>query len=533
MTPWPLSTGARVAWSLAALAAGLALSLDLRAADDLDAFVEAQMALRQVNGLSLAVIQHGRIETARAYGVTSRETPAPISTTTLFQAGSISKPVAAVGALRLVEQGKIALDEDVNVRLTTWKVPESSFTSTARVTVRRLLSHTAGLTVHGFPGYAIDARVPTLVQVLDGAGNTAPIRVDVVPGSLWRYSGGGYTVMQQLVIDVTGQRFPQYMQEAVLGPAGMRSSTFDQPLSADRAAQTASGYHANRSAVAGRWHVYPEMAAAGLWTTPSDLARFAIAIQQSATGKSNTLLSQAMTRQLLTVEKGGMGLGLALSGQGATRRFGHNGRDAGFDALMQAYAETGQGVVLMINANDNSSFKNGIVQFIARKYQWPEYPLATPAAARPTVRTVSVGPLADVNGLPDEKFVNGKERSVPRIGPLFDDLTPQRDPDPALTESVAATLRALAQGGAAADALRLLTAGGRANLTGAASRPFASLRALIFLHDQDVTGRGIERLGSGVARVLFYRMDTDRGSRRVMIHLTSDKLITDFDVVDR
>jgi CubicO group peptidase (beta-lactamase class C family) len=338
--------------------------------DDLDTFVAAQMFERKIHALSLAIIQDGRID-ARAYGVTEVGGPA-VSTSTLFQAGSISKPVAAVGALKLVEMGKLSLDDDVNTKLKSWKVPDSEFTQTEKVTLRRLLSHSAGLTVHGFPGYDAREPMPSVVEVLDGRGNTAPVRVDVVPGSIGRYSGGGYTVMQLLVTDVTGKPFPQYMTETVLGPIGMRSSTYQQPLPSDRAAKTASGYYANRSAVSGKWHVYPEMAAAGLWTTPTDLARFAIEIQRSLAGKSNKVLSQAMTQQQLTAQMNNYGLGLGLSGAGAARTFGHNGRDEGFDAQMLALAEGTQGVVIMINANDNSGTMRRIVDFVAKTYKWPE-----------------------------------------------------------------------------------------------------------------------------------------------------------------
>ena len=351
---------------LALCVLGLALA---PTADDLDTFIQSEMAQRQINGLSIAIIQDGKID-ARAYGVTSPG-GAPVTTTTLFQAGSISKPVAAMGALKLVEAGQLSFDSDVNAQLKTWKVPDNEFTTTQKVTLRRLLSHTAGLTVHGFPGYDVKERMPSVVQVLNGEGNTAPVRVDVVPGSIWRYSGGGYTVMQQLVSDVTGKPFQEYMANAVLTPLGMSQSTYQQPLPAARAAETASGFFANRSAVAGRWHVYPEMAAAGLWTTPSDLARFAIEVQQALAGKSHRVLSQAMTRQQLSAQMNNFGLGLALSGTGSARTFGHNGRDEGFDAQMLAFAETGQGVVIMINANDNSRMMSLIVDVVARKNKWP------------------------------------------------------------------------------------------------------------------------------------------------------------------
>jgi CubicO group peptidase (beta-lactamase class C family) len=156
--------------------------------------LSARMAGLKVPGVSIAVINDGAVEWAKGYGVVEAGTTNPVTSRTLFQAASISKPVAALAALRLVEQGKLALDEDVNAKLTSWKVPENEFTKTEKVTLRRLLSHTAGLTVHGFSGYPAGTPVPTLVQVLDGAkpANSAAVRVDVVPGTIMRYSGGGF-----------------------------------------------------------------------------------------------------------------------------------------------------------------------------------------------------------------------------------------------------------------------------------------------------------------------------------------------------
>jgi len=161
-------------------------------ADTVDDYILAQMRMRHIVGLSLAIIQNGKIVKARGYGVIGKNGGAPVTPTTLFQAGSISKSVAALGALHLVEQGKLFLDKDVNTQLTTWKLPENDLTRAQAVTLREILSHSAGLTVHGFPGYAVDAQRPTLVQVLDGEkpANTPAIRVDMLPGSKWRYSGG-------------------------------------------------------------------------------------------------------------------------------------------------------------------------------------------------------------------------------------------------------------------------------------------------------------------------------------------------------
>ena len=345
-------------------------------ADKIDDFVAGEMREHQITGLSLAIIEDGKICKAQGYGFTDQGGHAPVTTATLFQAGSISKSVAALGALHLVGQGKLSLDADVNTELRSWKIPANEFTQEKQVTLRRILSHGAGLTVHGFPGYAADATPPTLAQVLDGLkpANTAPIRVDLKPGSKWRYSGGGYTVMQQMVIDVTGRPFPAFMAETVLQPLGMTASTYEQPLPKDRAASSATGHHPNGKAIEGKWHVYPEMAAAGLWTTASDLARFAIGIQQSLAGKTNPVISQAMTREMLTPAMADDGLGVFLARRGGKLWFSHDGRDAGFDATMMASAETGQGAVIMINQNDNSGAVKRILEAISKEHHWQHHP---------------------------------------------------------------------------------------------------------------------------------------------------------------
>jgi CubicO group peptidase (beta-lactamase class C family) len=363
-------------WQLA-LVAVAAASGGLRA-DSIDDAVAVQMKRHHLPGLSLAVVQDGAVVKARGYGLTGADGSPAVTAETRFQAGSISKSVAALGALRLVESGRLSLDADVNATLKTWHLPENEFTKDSRVTLRLILSHSAGLTVHGFAGYAVGDTVPGLVQVLDGAGNSDPIRVDMIPGSKWRYSGGGYTVMQQMVIDAAGQPFPRFMKENVLDPLGMGSSSFEQPMPSALEAASATGHTSPGKAVPGRWHVYPELAAAGLWTTPSDLARFVIAVQQSYAGRSSPVISGKMTREMLTVQKADDGLGVFLAGEGNSRRFTHNGRDEGFDALMVGYVERGQGAVVMINANDNSSAVARVFEAIADAYSWPDYPRFMP-----------------------------------------------------------------------------------------------------------------------------------------------------------
>jgi len=564
--------------------------------DSLDAFVKAQMAQRHIRGLSLAIIQDGKIAVARAYGVVDDSSKAPVTTTTLFQAGSISKPVSALGALHLVEAGTLSLDADVNTKLTSWKVPDNQFTSTEKVTLRRLLSHNAGLTVHGFPGYDVSARVPTLVQVLDGAppANTAPIRVDTTPGAIWRYSGGGFTVMQQMVIDVTGQPFAQFLQKTVLGPIGMTNSSFQQPLPNDLAVRTAAGYYADGTPVRGRWHVYPEIAAAGLWTTPTDLAKWAIEVQETLAGHGHGVISAAMARQYLTEQKDGSGLGVGVQGTGANLRFSHGGRDEGFDAFVIAGAETGDGMAIMINANDNSRMVPRIQGYIERAWTFKGMSPANAAPSATAPMRIDRGRLSKyagyyeasennmvglvanpdgsglqvlVDGLPDEKLlamdsatfgsnerafrvrfttdargtVTGvtlrpgepREARAPRVAPLPSTLQPHADPDPALATRVSAAIAAIHQGGDALANAADVAPGAKKDFAGGVNAALGSAATATYLGDEDVTGRGVRRHGGEVARVRLYRLQTEAGPRYLLAYLTTAGAVTDYDVVAR
>jgi CubicO group peptidase (beta-lactamase class C family) len=346
------------------------------------------MAKLHIPGVSIAVVHNGVIEWARGYGVKELG-GSPVTADTLFQAGSISKPVATLAALRLVQNGKLSLDSDVNAFLTSWKIPPSPAAPGAIVTLRELLTHTAGFTVHGFPGYAANEPVPTLVQVLNGEppANTPPIRLESVPGSKWNYSGGGFTVMQQAVLDVSKEPFPKLLHDTVLVPIGMSNSTYQQPLPGDLRPQAAMPYTANGTAVAGGPHTYPEMAAAGLWTTPSDLAHYLIEVQQSLVGHANHVLSQELTRQMLTPGKGDWGLGLQIGGAASNRYFSHGGVNEGYESLFAAYEQGGDGAVIMTNAQGGSRLTSEVMSSIAAVYDWPDF--------RPVVRTeIKLAPAA-------------------------------------------------------------------------------------------------------------------------------------------
>jgi CubicO group peptidase (beta-lactamase class C family) len=332
------------------------------------------MAALHVPGVSIAVIHHGVIEWAQGLGVT-RLAGSPVTADTMFQAGSISKPVAAMAALRLVQQGNLSLDADVNTVLSSWKLAADPIAGGKSVTLRQLLTHTGGITVYGFGGYAFGASVPNLIQVLNGdsPANSPAIRSEAAPGSRWKYSGGGYTIMQQILIDVTGKPFPKLLQDSVLTPIGMNDSTYEQPLPADRKSFAATPYDANGTPILGGAHTYPEMAAAGLWTTPTDLARYAIEVERSLAGKSNLVLSTEMTRQMLIAGEGSWGLGPEIGGTATDPLFRHGGVDAGFECLMVAYENRGEGAVVMTNAQGGGVLAMEIMRSIAAEYEWPNY----------------------------------------------------------------------------------------------------------------------------------------------------------------
>ena len=337
--------------------------------------IQERMLRYKVPGVSIAVISDYKIEWAKAYGSKDIETNEPVSTETLFQAGSISKPVAAMVALKKVQDGKIALDENINNKLTSWKLPDNEFTAKKKVTLANLLSHTGGLTVHGFPGYAVGEKIPTLPQVLDGASpaNNAPVRVDMEPGTKHRYSGGGTTIAQLAIMDIEKKPYPQIATETVLGPLNLTSSTYNQPLPDDTRKKAASGHRSDGKLVEGKIHIYPEMSAAGLWTTPTDLAKFAIEVQLSLAGKSNKVLSKEMTAKMVTpFIEDFVGLGFFIEKQGASTYFGHGGADEGFRAQLLVNKDKGYGAVVMVNS-DNGQIINEILRGIAKEYQWDEY----------------------------------------------------------------------------------------------------------------------------------------------------------------
>lgn len=406
--------------AIARIEAGLRPPVALSNAPVKTETLQDAMARLHVPSVSVTVIKGGKIAWSRGYGVAWAGGPA-VTPRTLFQAASVSKPVAAMAALRMVEQGQLDLDAGINTGLTSWKLPEGK----GERSVRQLLSHTGGMTVSGFPGYEAGKSVPTLVQVLDGAwaANTKAIRVDTVPGSAWRYSGGGYTVLQQAMTDRSGKPFDVLLRESVLAPLGMSDSSFSQPLPAALQAQAARAHRHDGKPYAGGAHVYPELAAAGLWTTAQDLAKFVIAIQQGAAGNDNGVISAAMTRAMLTPVMGDYGLGLQIRDGG--KAFEHSGSNMGFKAGMVGSTDGGDGAVILTNGDQGGELVAGLLRAIAHEYKWSTHQTRLRTAVTlPAETAKSLVGHYKLDGLPDFHIAerDGQLMIAPRPGqwePLY------------------------------------------------------------------------------------------------------------------
>ncbi|MBD8541262.1 beta-lactamase family protein [Oxalobacteraceae sp. CFBP 8761] len=382
-----------------------------------------EMKRLNVPGVSVAVIKDGKVAWTRGYGVAWTGGPA-VTPQTLFQAASLSKPVSAMATLRMVEQGKLALDAGIDQALTSWTLPKGDGTPS----LRQLLSHTGGMSVSGFPGYAAGKTVPTLQQVLDGAGpaNTKAIRVSAAPGSAFRYSGGGYTVVQQAMIDRAGQPFDAILHELVLAPLGMTASTYAQPLPPDLAPNAARPHDENGKPFPGGAYTYPEQAAAGLWTTPHDLARFAIAIQQGAAGATDGVLTPAMTRTMLQSVKNDYALGLSIQDGG--KGFSHGGSNQGFKAVFYAAVADGSGAVILTNGDNGIDVAAGLMRAIAYEYQWNsnQTKLRKAVALAPETQRTLVGRYK-LDGAPDFDIAERKGQLMVNQGGQWEPLYAESD----------------------------------------------------------------------------------------------------------
>ena len=363
--------------AVARVTAGLRPGIVVEGAPTAKYSLAERMAHYKVPGVSIAVIDgnDARIAWARGFGVKVVGEADSVTPDTRFQAASISKPVAATALLHMAQEGQLSLDAPVNDYLKSWKLPDNAFTATEKVTLRRIVSHNAGLTVHGFPGYAVTDSLPTVPQILDGVipANTKPVRVDTTPGSIWRYSGGGFTVAQLAMTEVGGESFPYLMNKFVLAPFGMTNSSYALLLPAESAGQAAAGHRNDGKMVEGGWHHYPEMAAAGLWTTPTDLMKWAREIAWARVGKSKDVLNEKSASEMLTVQQEPSGLGPMLHGSGRAFYFEHGGANEGYRAQVMYFPELEKGAAVMTNSDAGGALAQEILYSLATEYEWPGY----------------------------------------------------------------------------------------------------------------------------------------------------------------
>lgn len=337
--------------------------------------LQERMKFHNIHGVSVAVVHDYKIDWAKGYGFADTADKRPVNTNTLFQAASISKSLNAMGVLKLADKNRINIHNNINDYLRSWKFEEDSNTKDKKITVAHLLSHTAGLTIHGFPGYSWTDSLPTDNQILDGKrpANTGRIRSQFEPGLRFQYSGGGTTISKKIVMDVTGQAYDMYMWKEVLEPMGMIRSFYSQPPPPLSFSSLATAYRDDGKPLKGNFHIYPEQAPDGLWTNPTDLAKFIIEMQLSLLGKSNKVLSKQMTDTMLTpfVDQSAA-LGVFIDKRGNEKYFQHGGANEGFRCQYFGSLENGNGVVVMVNS-DNGSIIGEIVNSVASVYGWKDF----------------------------------------------------------------------------------------------------------------------------------------------------------------
>ena len=392
--------GMRIALLLLLIGAASLLTMGSQAQDSADALLArieaAQSPNRQgydgltlqqlmerfrVPGVSLVIFKDFKIHAVKTYGVADVSSGAPVTPETLFQAASISKPVTATAVVRLAQQGGISLDEDVNRYLKSWRVPENEHTRARPVTLRALLSHTSGTgDGFGFPGYHPDAPRPTVPQILNGEkpSNVGKVLWERAPFTAQKYSGGGTTIVQLALTEKTGKPFPDLLRELVLEPFGMTSSAFEQPLSPARDKNATRAHNGRGTAMDAKWHVYPELAAAGLWTTPTDLAKLGIEVQKALHGRSKLLTREAALELVAPVGTGPFAVGFSVERRGEGWYFMHGGSNWGFQCNLIAHRLKGYGMAIMTNGDAGGALIREIEARVAAAYNWDSLDKAVP-----------------------------------------------------------------------------------------------------------------------------------------------------------
>lgn len=345
-----------------AIAFGSAQSLR---ADDIDDYIRAEMRLRRISGVSLAIVDGGRIVQERYYGVTEAGGKKPVTKATLFQAGWTSKFVSTLGFLRLIQQKSLPLETPAVKLITSFTLPASSRPSRQfALPLSRLLTISSPNSV----SYAAGEKAPTALQILQSYAQAA---TQPAPST---YNGEHCTILQQILEDVDGRSFAKYMQEEIFEPLGMSHSAYEQPLPEPLQAFAAQGRSETGEPIPGKWRIYPESAAIGLWTTSSDMARAIIEAQRALAGSSNKILSAETAKMLLSSGRFYSGYGVNLAGEGESQRFYLRGATEGFRAHLVGYVRTGKGAVVMMNGSPDAPRIERIFTKIAAAFNWKDYP---------------------------------------------------------------------------------------------------------------------------------------------------------------
>lgn len=337
--------------------------------------LEERMAFYHTPAVSIAVVNNGKIEWARGFGKSDLESNTSTDIETMFQAASVSKPIFALAIMKLKEKGIIDLDKDVNTYLTSWQMPKNGDWQ-PKITLRHLLSHTAGLTVHGFLGYTNSETLPTIQQILNGEepANSGKVMVDILPGTKFRYSGGGTVVAQLALTDLMKKPFPNIVKDELFQQLNIQQSTFSQPLPKKFKYKTATAYPYKNQPINGKYHIYPEMGPAGLWTTPTELATIMIEVQKGLQGKSDFIKKETLEEMLTPQEVAkNIGIGFMLEGQNESARFTHSGWNEGFLSTFKGYKNVSKGVVIMLNSNEGYGIIDEIMNSVAKEYEWLDY----------------------------------------------------------------------------------------------------------------------------------------------------------------
>jgi CubicO group peptidase (beta-lactamase class C family) len=331
-----------------------------------------RMAAYNVPGVSIAVIHDYKIEWAKGYGWADTTEKRPVTTETMFQAASVSKSINAMGVLKLVQDKQLDLLKDINTYLKTWQFPYDAVSKGNKITTLNLLSHTAGLPPGG-EDYERDTPIPTLKQIFEGKkpARTYPLRSEFAPGLKFQYSNNGVAITQMIVSDITNKPYEVYMNETVLNPLRMDNSTFVQPPPKNLQSKLATGYLENGQELRGKYHIIPQQAAGGLWSTPTDIAKFIIETELSYEGKSNKILDQHITKKQLTpYQNPSSALGVFKGQLGTQKFFTHSGSLWGFRCKYIGNLETGEGIVIMTNSENAERLIDEIILSVSEAYEW-------------------------------------------------------------------------------------------------------------------------------------------------------------------